>query len=118
MSTEPITLYHNPDCSKSRTALALLRQHGVEPEIVEYLQHPPDAACLDRLLVRLGLQPRQLMRQQESEYSELGLDRPELSRAELIRAMVTHPTLIERPIAVRGERACVGRPPENVLALL
>lgn len=114
----PIRLFHNPRCSKSRAALALLRQRGVEPEVVEYLKQPPSAAEIDRLLTLLGMQPRQLMRRGEAPYRELGLDDPGLSRAALIAAMAENPILIERPIAVRGERAVLGRPPEKVLELL
>jgi arsenate reductase len=113
-----VRIYHNPDCSKSRQTLELLRQRGIEPEIVEYLEHPPDEETLDRLLTILGLEPRELMRQKEPVFAALGLDRRELSRAELIRLMVAHPILIERPIVVQGERACLGRPPESVLLLL
>ena len=114
----PIRLFHNPRCSKSRQALALLRERGAEPEIVEYLRQPPTAAELDRLLVLLDMQPRQLMRRGEAVYKELGLDDPALSRAQLIEAMVREPILIERPIATDGRRAVLGRPPENVLELL
>lgn len=114
----PIRLFHNPRCSKSREALALLRERGVEPEVVEYLKSPPTAAQLEGLLSQLGLEPRQLMRRGEAVYKELGLDDPGLSRAALIAAMAGNPILIERPIAVRGERAVLGRPPEKVLELL
>ena len=114
----PIRLFHNPRCSKSREALALLREHGVEPQVVEYLKQPPSAAQIDRLLTLLGMQPRQLMRRGEAVYKELGLDDPDLSRAALIEAMASQPILIERPIAMRGERAVLGRPPEKVLELL
>jgi arsenate reductase len=114
----PVTLYHNPRCSKSREALRLLRERGVEPLIVEYLETPPDAATLETLLDALGLEPRQLMRRKEDEYRAAGLDDPRLSRSELVRAMVEHPRLIERPIAVNGDRAAVGRPPEQVLEIL
>ena len=114
----PIRLFHNPRCSKSRAALALLRQRGVEPEVVEYLKQTPSAAEIDRLLTLLGMQPRQLMRRGEAPYRELGLDDPGLSRAALIAAMADNPILIERTITVRGERAVLGRPPEKVLALL
>ena len=114
----PIRLYHNPRCSKSREALALLREHGVEPQVVEYLKQPPSAAELDRLLVQLGMEPRQLMRRGEAVYKELDLDDLALSRAALIDAMVRQPILIERPIAVSGKRAVIGRPPERVLELI
>jgi arsenate reductase len=113
-----VTLYHNPRCSKSRQALALLREQGTEAQIIEYLKTPPDAARLDEILQLLGLEPRELMRKKEKEYRELGLDAAALSRAELIQAMVEHPQLIERPIAVRGQRAALGRPPERVLEVL
>ncbi|MDK2123016.1 arsenate reductase (glutaredoxin) [Parachitinimonas caeni] len=112
-------LYHNPRCSKSREALQLLAQHGLAPQIIEYLQTPPDAATLERLLQQLGFSdPRQLMRQKEDVYQEMQLDNPDLSHAALIDAMVTCPRLIERPILVAGERAMIGRPPERLLALL
>lgn len=114
-----LALYHNPRCSKSRQALALLQERGHEPEIVRYLETPPDAATLDRILKALGKEPRALMRRQEEPYRTLGLDDPGLDRAALIRAMVENPILIERPILVRdGKRAALGRPPEAVLALL
>jgi arsenate reductase len=112
------TIYHNPRCSKSRQALGLLRDNDVEPEIVEYLKTPPDAATLARLLDMLGLEPRELMRTKEKEYKELGLARQDLSRDELIAAMVAHPKLIERPIVVKGDKAALGRPPEEVLKVL
>jgi arsenate reductase len=113
-----IVIYHNPRCSKSRTALQLLRDAGVEPEVVEYLQAPPSARRLEELLGLLGLEPRDLMRKGEKEYKDLGLDDTGMSRKKLIEAMVQHPILIERPIVVRGKRAVVGRPPERVRELL
>ena len=113
-----LTIYHNPRCSKSRQTLALLRARGHEPEIVEYLETPPSEARVAVLLDLLGLQPRELMRKQEAPYRELGLRDPALPRAQLIAAMATHPVLIERPIVVCGSRAAIGRPPENVLAIL
>lgn len=116
--TEPTRIYHNPRCSKSRQALALLEEHGVVPEIIRYLETPPTTAELADLLDKLGLQPRDLMRQKEAEYKELGLDNPELSNNALIAAMVAHPKLIERPIVVKGSKAALGRPPESVLTLL
>ena len=114
-----VRIYHNPRCSKSREALALLREGRVEPEVVEYLKTPPDAAELERILAMLHMEPRALMRRKEKEYKELGLDDPGLGRARLIRAMVEHPRLIERPIVVRdASAAALGRPPESVLKLL
>lgn len=114
----PVTLYHNPRCSKSREALALLRARSLEPEIVEYLNTPPDAVTLARILDLLGMEPRALIRTKEPEYRALGLHAPGLSREQLIAAMVAHPKLIERPIAIQGNRAALGRPPENVLSVL
>ncbi|QNM96857.1 arsenate reductase (glutaredoxin) [Chitinimonas koreensis] len=112
------TIYHNPRCSKSRETLALLAERGVEPEVVLYLDAPPDAATLETLLAQLGFDdPRQLMRTKEAEYAELGLDDPQLGRAALLAAMAAHPRLIERPIVVKDGRAVLGRPPENVLGL-
>ena len=113
-----LALYHNPRCSKSRRALALLREHGVEPELVEYLKRPPSAAELKRLLGWLGMKPAELARAGEKVWRELGLT--DAAPAAVLRAMREHPILIERPIAVDAERgrAVVGRPPERVLELL
>jgi arsenate reductase (glutaredoxin) len=113
-----VTLYHNPRCSKSRAALALLEARGVELDIVRYLETPPSADELRVLLGKLGIAPRALMRRKEPEYGALGLDDPALGDADLIEALAEHPELIERPIAVRGKRAIIGRPPERVLELL
>lgn len=112
------TLYHNPRCSKSREALQLLRDKGIEPDVVLYLETPPDAATLKGLLKKLKLKPRELMRQKEAEYQELGLDNAGLSDDQLVDAMVRCPRLIERPILVHGSKAIIGRPPEQVLEIL
>ncbi|MCP8635091.1 arsenate reductase (glutaredoxin) [Pseudomonas mosselii] len=113
-----LTLYHNPRCSKSRGALELLEARGLAPTIVRYLETPPDAATLEQLLAKLGIGARQLLRTGEDEYKALELANPALSDAQLIKAMVEHPKLIERPILVAGDKAVVGRPPEKVLELL
>ncbi len=113
-----VRIYHNPRCSKSRQTLALLRENNIEPEIIEYLKVPPEAAELAAILDRLGMEPRQLMRRKEEPYKKLGLDDPGKSREALIQAMVDHPILIERPIVVKGDRAALGRPPESVLKML
>jgi arsenate reductase len=113
-----IRIYHNPRCSKSRQTLQLLRDHGHDPEIVEYLKHPPSAVVLDGLLRALGMQPRDLMRHKEAPYKGLNLDDPALTRGELIMAMVENPVLIERPIVVNGDKVALGRPPEAVLRIL
>jgi arsenate reductase (glutaredoxin) len=110
-------LYHNPRCSKSRAALALLQERGIAPEIVRYLETPLDRRELETLRQRLGLPPREWVRRGEDAYREAGLS-DQSSDDELLDAMVKHPVLMERPIFVRGERAAVGRPPERILDLL
>jgi arsenate reductase (glutaredoxin) len=112
-----VVIYHNPRCSKSRQTLALIRERGIEPEIIEYLKTPPDLAELKRIIALLGMTAHQVMRSGESEYRELGLggdDRED----KLLQAMVAHPRLIERPIVVVGEQARLGRPPEQVIEIL
>jgi len=111
-------LYHNPRCSKSRGALDLLRERGIEPDIVPYLDNPPSPAELQSLLDALGLPARELLRTGEDEYKALGLADESLPESALIEAMSTHPRLIERSIFVHDGRAVIGRPPERVLDLL
>jgi arsenate reductase len=115
---DEVLIYHNPRCSKSRATLELLQQRGIEPRIVEYLKNPPSPDELDQILVRLGAEPRDLMRKKESDYQQANLDDPKLGRGELIRRMHGHPVVIERPIVVTNGKAALGRPPENVLAIL
>lgn len=113
-----VTIYHNPRCGNSRGALALLRDAGVEPEVIEYLKTPPDAATLRRLLAEMGLTARELIRDKEPAFTELGLADPRHDEDALIQAMVSHPELINRPIVrtAKGTRLC--RPPERVNELL
>lgn len=111
-------LYHNPRCSKSRGALELLKERGIEPRVIAYLETPPTAQELRELLRMLGLPARALLRSGEDEYEALGLADPALSEDALIATMVAHPRLIERPIFVHHGRAVIGRPPEQVLTLL
>jgi arsenate reductase (glutaredoxin) len=113
-----VTIYHNPRCSKSRETLELIRSKGIEPEVVLYLETPPDYETLDHLLSVMGRQPREAMRTKEAPYRELGLSDPGTTREALIEAMVNHPVLIERPIVVNGDKAAMGRPPEAVLGIL
>jgi arsenate reductase len=113
-----VTIYHNPRCSKSRQTLQLLKDKGVEPEVIEYLNTPPDEATLGEYLTRLGMEPRELMRKKEAPYKELNLADENLDRAALIAAMVENPILIERPIVVSGGKVALGRPPESVLEIL
>jgi arsenate reductase (glutaredoxin) len=111
-------IYHNPHCSKSRATLALLEERHLHPEVINYLDTPPDEQELARLLQQLGMSARELLRTSEAEYQALGLDDPALDDAALIAAMVKHPKLIERPIVVANGNAAIGRPPEAVLAIL
>ena len=111
------TIYHNPRCSKSRATLGLLQEQGIEPNFVMYLETAPDAEEIRDLLGKLGISAAQLVRRGEEAYKAEGLG-PDSSEATLVAAMATHPKLIERPIVVRGERAILGRPPENVLELI
>ena len=112
------SIYHNPRCSKSRQTLALLREKGIEPDIVLYLETPLDSSTLLDLLGKLGLSAAQLVRRSEQEFKDRNLGPPGTSDKQLIAAMVECPKLIERPIVVAGNRAVLGRPPENVLELI
>lgn len=113
-----VTIYHNPRCSKSRQALALLEARGLEPRVVEYLKTPPDHATLAGLLRKLNIPARDLLRRNEPEYRALGLEDASLADEVLLEAMATHPKLIERPIVVAGRQARIGRPPEAILEIL
>jgi arsenate reductase len=113
-----MTLYHNPRCSKSRSALQLLEERGLNPVIVRYLETPLSAAHLQKLLSMLGLSPRQLLRTGEDDYKTLGLSNSQLTDAQLIDAMANQPKLIERPILVVGDKAVIGRPPERILEIM
>lgn len=111
-------LWHNPRCSKSREALELLRSHGVEPVVLEYLKYPPHCAEIERVANAIGEPVKSMMRSNEPEFKTLGLDAPGVSDAALYAAMAGYPRLIQRPILVHGERAIVGRPPERLLELI
>ncbi|MCP1477411.1 arsenate reductase [Pseudomonas sp. EB276 TE3739] len=113
-----LTLYHNPRCSKSRAALDLLEARGLQPTIVRYLETPLNAAQIKALLDKLGISARQLLRTGEEEYKTLNLADASLSEQQLIEAIAAHPKLMERPILEVGDKAVIGRPPENVLELL
>ncbi|MDQ6972064.1 MAG: arsenate reductase (glutaredoxin) [Mariprofundaceae bacterium] len=113
----PITIYHNPRCSKSRATLALLDEQGIEPQIIEYLNTPPSEAELACILDMLEMTPEELMRKGEAEYKE-HFSGKTLSRAQTIALMVQYPKVIERPIVLNGEKAAIGRPPESVLEIL
>lgn len=112
-----ITIWHNPRCSKSRNTLALLEAKGMTPQVVRYLETPPTAADLTRVIKQLDLRAFDLLRRGEAICKELGLSET-TPDSEVIAAMVEHPILIERPVVIAGDRAVLGRPPENALALL
>lgn len=111
-------IYHNPDCGTSRNTLAMIRNAGLEPHVIEYLKTPPSRDMLTRLIARMGISARELLREKGTPYAELGLGDPALSEAQLLDAMMAHPILINRPIVVspKGVRLC--RPSEDVLDLL
>src|SRR5437879_5051048 len=117
-ATMSVTIFHNPSCGTSRNTLAMIRQSGEEPEVIEYLKTPPSRARLVELIKTLGLTPRELLREKGTPYAELGLADPKWSDDELIDFMLDHPILINRPIVVtpKGVRLC--RPSELVLDLL
>ncbi len=112
----PVTMYHNPRCNTSRRTLALLRERGIEPKIVEYLKTPPTAPELKQILGHLGMPAAKLLRKKEA--AAAGIDPKALSEDALIAAMVEHPIVIERPIVISGVKAALGRPPESVLSVL
>jgi arsenate reductase len=113
-----ITIYHNPDCGTSRNVLAMIRQSGVEPEIIEYLKTPPSREKLLELIKAMGIRVRDLLREKGTPYRELGLDDPKLTDAQLIDQMMAHPILINRPIVVTPKGVKLCRPSETVLPLL
>ena len=113
-----VTIYHNPACGTSRNTLAMIRQSGEEPEVIEYLKTPPDRARLVELIRTLGISARELLREKGTPYGELGLADPKWSDDELIDFMLAHPILINRPIVVTGKGVRLCRPSELVLDLL
>ncbi|NIO42584.1 MAG: arsenate reductase (glutaredoxin) [Burkholderiales bacterium] len=117
MTTNGVTIYHNPRCSKSRKTLALLLENGIEPTIVEYLKDPPDKGLLKILTNKLGVRPEQIVRKGEDTFKQQFAGKS-LNDDQWLEALSRHPILIERPIVVRGGRAVLGRPPENVLELI
>jgi arsenate reductase len=113
-----ITLYHNPHCSKSREALKILQENGIEVSIIDYLKTPLSLSELESIAQKLNMHPRQFMRTNEAVYKTEELANTTLTNIDLFQAIINHPRLLERPIAVSQNSAAVGRPPENVLALL
>lgn len=115
--SDTVIIWHNPRCSKSRGALRLLQERGIEIEQRRYLDNPPTADELDAVLKRLGLSPQEIVRTGEALYKALGLKDKTLSREQWLQTLSEHPRLIERPIVIYRDRAVVGRPPEKVLEL-
>ncbi len=113
-----VSIYHNPRCSKSRQTLSLLEEKGISPEVILYLETPPDASQLTLILKQLGISARDLLRKGEQEYKDNNLKDTSLSEAQLIEFMCQYPKLIERPIVLNGQKARIGRPPESVLEIL
>jgi arsenate reductase len=113
-----VVIYHNPDCGTSRNTLALIRNAGVEPHVVEYLKTPPSRALLREMIARAGITVREAIREKGTPYAELGLDDPALSDDQLLDAMVEHPILINRPLVVTPKGVALCRPSEAVLNLL
>lgn len=113
-----VIIYHNPRCSKSRQTLTLLQDKGIEPTVVEYLKETPSATELKSVLKKLGISARDLLRTKEADYKEQGLNNDALSDDQVIKAMISYPKLIERPIVINGDKARIGRPPEQVLEIL
>lgn len=113
-----VTIWHNPRCSKSRETLALLQARDMEIRIVEYLETPPSPVEIENTLALLRMQPRELMRTNEKEYKEQHLDDPGLTHAQLVKAMYSHPVLIQRPIVFANGEARIGRPPESILEII
>lgn len=113
-----ITIYHNPECSKSRAALALLEENDVTPEIIYYLETPPSIETLKSLLGKLGMKLHDIIRRDEDDYDELGFDDETLSEEIVLDLLQKHPHLLQRPIVVKGDKAIIARPPEAVLGLI
>ncbi|MBS1271470.1 MAG: putative protein YfgD [Candidatus Marinimicrobia bacterium] len=113
-----VVIYHNPRCSKSREGLQILQDTGIEPTIVKYLDNPPSEDELRDILEKLGMDAIDIVRRREQEYKDLNLKEKKDDPDALIKAMAEHPRLIQRPIVVKGEKAALGRPPEDIMAIL
>lgn len=116
--SDEVQIFHNPRCSKCRLTMDILNDKGADISVIEYLKTPPNKNKIAEVLDLLGIEPRELMRKHETPYKENNLSNPELSRDQLIQAMVDTPILIERPIVIKGRKATIGRPPEKVLDIL
>ena len=114
----PVLIYHNPRCSKSRQTLELLQKNKINPEIIDYLNSPPSEDDLYALIKKLNITVHELVRKNEQVYKDLIIESPDPSDTLLIESMIANPILIQRPIVINGEKAVIGRPPENVLEIL
>jgi arsenate reductase len=112
------TIYHNPRCSKSRLTLELLKDKGIDPKVILYLETPPSEKELVLILKKLNMEAKELLRKGEAEFKEQNLSDASKSEEDIIQAMVHFPKLMERPIVIYGDRAVIGRPPENVLKII
>ncbi len=112
------TIYHNPRCSKSRLTLELLKDKGIDPKVILYLETPPSEKELVLILKKLNMEARELLRKGEAKFKEQNLSDTSKSEEDVIQAMVNFPKLMERPIVIYGDRAVIGRPPENVLKII
>ena len=113
-----VVIYHNPDCGTSRNTLAMIRNAGIEPHVIEYLKTPPSRTMLRQLIARMGISVRALLREKGTPYAELGLGDPNLTEDQLLDAMMAHPILINRPIVVTSRDVKLCRPSETVLDIL
>ncbi|MCP4392023.1 MAG: arsenate reductase (glutaredoxin) [Gammaproteobacteria bacterium] len=118
MSQEKLVIYHNPSCSKSRETLQILEHNNISPNIIEYLDEPPDAQELTRIIGMLGIGARDLLRTTEQAYKDAELDDDSLSDEKIIEAICEYPALLQRPIVVVGNKAVIGRPPTRVLDII
>ena len=116
--SDEVRIFYNPKCSKCRLTLDILNDKGVNTTVVEYMNTPPDHTELTDVLAILAIEPRDLMRKHEAPYKDNNLDNEDLSREQLIQAMIDNPILIERPIVIKGNKATIGRPPEKILDIL
>ena len=117
-NVKSIRIYHNPECSKSRAALALLEENDVDPQIIYYMETPPSIDEIKSLLAKLDLKILDIIRRSEDDFNELGLDDETLSEEIILDLLQKHPQLLQRPIVVKGDNAIIARPPEDVLTLI
>ncbi len=118
MTSEILTIYYNPSCSKSRETLQILEQHKTQPQIIEYLDTPPSQSEMSQIVKKLGMAPIDLLRTKEKAYVEAGYQADLMSDKEIIEAIVKHPSLLQRPIVIYGNKAIIGRPPIKVLDII